>query len=281
MPDRITALASSLVAAVLVGAGLMAAGSDPATAADCLRAPNREISARGHWQYRLDRQDHRKCWYLADIAHKRDEARSARPLLSTKQHSSRAAERIPQSNADARAEIPELAYTEPFMDGPLRMSPEEPVPRGGRALWNPAPVEREPAMTSALTGAAPQLPPSGVDSEPAATSAFTRTAAQALPSTVSHEAAAQLPADEPVMPTLRLTLSLLLVAMGLGAVTGAVVFKRSDPVSAQLNDDPFHLRNMADEPEETLQQMTSDEMTSLALAEDIPLFLVRGWVGAD
>jgi hypothetical protein len=69
--------------------------------------------------------------------------------------------------------------------------------------------------------------------------------------------------------------------MALGAVTGAVVFKHSDQVSARLNGDPFHLQNRVGVRRPVSERMTSEEMTSLALARDIPLFLVRGRIVAD
>jgi hypothetical protein len=265
MPDRTKTLTSAVFATALAGTVLMSAGCAPARAADgCLRVPNHQTSTGGHWYYRVDRQNQRKCWYLADEARKSDQAVSARPSLSSKKNSPRAAERIPQSIADARAELPLLTYTEPFMDGPLRYSPEEPVLRGGDALLNSAPSgDGEPMTTSAVKGASTDAAP------------------QVLPTAANHQPAATLPVDESAMPTFRLTLSLLLVAMGLGAVTGAVVFKRSDPVSARLNDDPFYLRDIAGEPEQTLEEMTSDEMTSLALARDIPLFLLHGRLAPD
>lgn len=36
----------------------------PAFAADCLAAPNAATPANGHWYYRTDRTQQRKCWYL-------------------------------------------------------------------------------------------------------------------------------------------------------------------------------------------------------------------------
>ena len=180
MPDRTKTLTSAVFATALAGTVLMSAGCAPARAADgCLRVPNHQTSTGGHWYYRVDRQNQRKCWYLADEGRKSDQAVSARPSLSSKKNSPRAAERIPQSIADARAELPLLTYTEPFMDGPLRYSPEEPVPRGGDALLNSAPSgDGEPMTTSAVKGASTDAAP------------------QVLPTAANHQPAATLPVDE-------------------------------------------------------------------------------------
>ncbi len=37
---------------------------DTAFAADCLTAPNSSTPPNGHWYYRTDRTQQRKCWYL-------------------------------------------------------------------------------------------------------------------------------------------------------------------------------------------------------------------------
>lgn len=38
----------------------------PASAADCLAAPNLSGPANGHWYYRIDRSNQRKCWHLGE-----------------------------------------------------------------------------------------------------------------------------------------------------------------------------------------------------------------------
>jgi hypothetical protein len=275
MPNRTTTLASTIFATVLAGTGLMSAGCASARAADdCLRAPNQQTSAGGHWRYRVDRQHQRKCWYLADEAHT-DQVSSAKAASSTRKNSQRAAEKIPQSNADARAELPvlpalkytePLVYAEPFMDGPPKRAAENPVaPSGSPLLNSAAPGESElvtaNAAKDASTDAAPEALPAAADQEPAAQLA-------------ADEPAVQLPADEPAISTFRLTLSLLLMAMGIAAVAAGVVSKRSHPVRTRRNDVAFLMRNT--EAEDVFEEMTSEERTSLALAQDVPLFLVHG-----
>jgi hypothetical protein len=310
MADRTTTLTSTVLATVLTGTGLMSAGYAPARAADdCLRAPN-QTSAGGHWYYRIDRQSQRKCWYLADEGDKTDQVPSAKAPPSAKKivrNTQRATEKIQRSNADARAELPPLTHTdppghanapetpyaEPFMDGPRRTAPEAPVPPGGNALLNSAPPgDSEPATTNAVKDTStdsakvvtadavkdvsPDAAAKDVSAEAAAQDASTGAVPEALPTAANHEPVVQLPADETAISPFRLMLSLLLVATGLAAVMAGVIFRRSDRVSARRDDVPFHMRNTDGEPEEALE-----EMASLALTEDVPLFLVNGRPGPD
>jgi hypothetical protein len=276
MLNRTTTLTSTAFATVLAGTGLMSAGYAPArAAADCLSGPNHEKSAGGHWHYRFDRQSRRKCWYLADEGHNTGQIPSAKSPRSAKKDSQQATEGIQHSNADARAELPALRYTdqpghpsaleqpyaEPFADGPVRSAPEDPVPPRGNALSNSAPpVESQPATANtvddALTDTAPEAPPTAA---------------------ADHEAAAQLSADDTAISTFRLTLALLLMGAGLAVVMAPVVLKRSGLGPARRNNVPFHTRNTAEEPEEE----TLEERVSLASTRDIPLFLVRGWTAPD
>lgn len=59
-PIGIIALASTLLASGLT-VGLPA---NVAFALDCLAAPNSSAPPNGHWYYRTDRTEQRKCWYL-------------------------------------------------------------------------------------------------------------------------------------------------------------------------------------------------------------------------
>jgi hypothetical protein len=253
----------------------MSAGYAPAGAADdCLSEPNRETSAGGHWHYRSDRQSHRKCWYLADEAHKTDQVPSAKPELSASKNS----HGMQQSNADAHAEIPAeppaLRFADPadhpnvseksgaapsFTDGSPRSAPEDPGPPRGNVLLNSASSgDSEPVTTSAVRDAS-------TDAVPGAFAAAAR-----------DEAAAPLPADETEISTFRLALSLLLMAMGLAAVVAGVIFRRSGPPVQQRNDVPFRMPSTVREPEQDFE-----EMASLALSRDVPLFLLHEQPGPD
>jgi hypothetical protein len=280
MHNRTTTLTSTstVFAAVLAGTGLMSDAAAPARAADdCLSGPKQQTSAGGHWYYRFDRQNRRKCWYLADEGQKTDRVPAAKPQPSVRKNAQQATERIRQSNADARAEladeVPAPRYTEQpqfpsasakpdaelLTDGPPKSAPEDPVPPGGNAVLNSAPVgDGEAATTNAMESASADA------------------ALEALPTAANEEPSAQLPEDETAMSTLRLTLSLLLMAMGLAAVTAGVIFKRSNSVTAGDDDVPFRLPNPAGELEEAFE-----ERASLALTRDVPLFLVRGQSGSD
>jgi hypothetical protein len=275
MRHRTTTLASTILAAALAGAGLMSAGYAPAGAADdCLSEPNHETSAGGHWYYRSDRQSHRKCWYLADETHKTDQVPSAKPELAAKKNS----HSISQSNADAHAEVPAeppaLRLADPadhpnvseksgaapsFTDGSPRSAPEDPGPPPGNVLLNSASaVPSEPVTTSAVQDAS-------TDAVPGAFAAAAR-----------DEAAAPLPADETAIGTFRLTLSLLLMAMGFAAVAAGVIFKRFGPPAPRRNHVPFRMPSAVREPEQTFE-----EMASLALSRDVPLFLLHEQLGPD
>ena len=259
MPRLTTTLAAAGLATVIASTVLTSLAG---AADDCLSGPNPEIAGGSRWHYRVDRQNHRKCWYRADENRKSERAVPVRVVRAAKKPSPRVAERMLQPTADARAEVPVLAYTEPFMDGPRSISPEEPVPRGGSWRLNADPSDESPALTPNAGRPVP------ADAAPRGSAAIAR-----------REPAEPLPAYDSSGPTVRLALSLLLVATGLGAVTGAVVFRRSGPLLAPLNGDPFHGRGM--ESAQCLDEMTPEEMTSLALARDLPLFLVRGRIGAD
>ena len=280
MHNRTTTLTSTstVFAAVLAGTGLMSDGGAPARAADdCLSGPKHQTSAGGHWYYRFDRQNRRKCWYLADEGQKTDRVPAAKPQASVRKNAQQATERIQQSNADARAEladeVPAPRYTEqpqvpsasakpdaePLTDGPPKSAPEDPVPPGGNAVLNSAPPgDGEAATTNAMESASADAAP------------------EALPTAANEEPSARLPEDETAMSTLRLTLSLLLMAMGLAAVTAGVIFKRSNSEPAGDDDVAFRMPNTAGEPEEAFE-----ERASLALTRDVPLFLVRGQSGSD
>jgi hypothetical protein len=274
MLSRTTTLTSAAFATVLAGAGLMSAGCTPARAADdCLSSPNRGTPAGGHWRYRLDRQSQRKCWYLAAGDRNTDQVPSAKPDRSATKDSQQAIERIQQSSADARAELPALKYTEPakqpsaleqtyaepFADGPLRRAPADPVPPGENTLSDSAPpVESAPAAPKIVEDAV-------TDPEP-----------EASPTVAPHEAAAQVPADDTTVGAFRLTLALLLMGAGLAGVTAPAILKRFGALPARRNDGAFGMRNTAAAPDEALE-----ERASLALSQDVPLFLVRGRVGPD
>jgi hypothetical protein len=56
-----SAVAVSLLAAFALSAHRAALGDT------CLTEPNRENAQGGHWYYRVDRVNHRKCWYVRKL----------------------------------------------------------------------------------------------------------------------------------------------------------------------------------------------------------------------
>jgi hypothetical protein len=61
---------SRSIATIAVGSTILAScfavgvPANTAVAADCLTAPNPSTPSNGHWYYRTDRTQQRKCWYL-------------------------------------------------------------------------------------------------------------------------------------------------------------------------------------------------------------------------
>jgi hypothetical protein len=61
---------SQSIATIAVGSTILAScfavgvPANTAVAADCLTAPNPSTPSNGHWYYRTDRTQQRKCWYL-------------------------------------------------------------------------------------------------------------------------------------------------------------------------------------------------------------------------
>jgi hypothetical protein len=60
MPERLVSRAATTVSLI---AASLALGSTGALA-DCLPGPG-QAAANGHWYYRIDHANNRKCWYLA------------------------------------------------------------------------------------------------------------------------------------------------------------------------------------------------------------------------
>jgi hypothetical protein len=82
MPKRVI----SCVPAVSVGllATAITLGTDYTTLAanDCPAGPNRSSAQRGHWYYRVDHVNNRKCWYLAEPQARTPAAEAPQPQPS-------------------------------------------------------------------------------------------------------------------------------------------------------------------------------------------------------
>ncbi|MCA6107382.1 hypothetical protein [Bradyrhizobium cenepequi] len=115
MSKRTAKFVSALFATVLAGASLTASAENGAetvdntkTADNCLSAPKGPTPTGGHWYYRLDRANKRKCWYVRQETDKAPKAASAQqespPPAETATPPQPAASMSP-SVADARAEL--------------------------------------------------------------------------------------------------------------------------------------------------------------------------------
>ena len=71
MPRLTTTLAAAGLATVIASTVLTSLAG---AADDCLSGPNPEIAGGSRWHYRVDRQNHRKCWYRADENRKSERA---------------------------------------------------------------------------------------------------------------------------------------------------------------------------------------------------------------
>jgi hypothetical protein len=71
------------VAAALFSAVIALDANLVLAAADCVEQPDREPAPGGHWHYRTDRLNNRKCWYLTEPATPQAEDPKAEPSSET------------------------------------------------------------------------------------------------------------------------------------------------------------------------------------------------------
>jgi hypothetical protein len=64
MSKRVTSCVTA--AGLLATAVMLGTNSTTLAAGDCLTGPNRPLAQGGHWYYRFDHANNRKCWYLAE-----------------------------------------------------------------------------------------------------------------------------------------------------------------------------------------------------------------------
>ena len=149
MPNRTKTAASPIFAAFLASVFSTAIAFPAARAADdCLSEPKHQTPPGGHWYYRIDGPNHRKCWFLGDEGQKVSQAGSPRPS-SPLPLPRRTAAAIQPSVADAHAELPKVTTpTEPPQwFGPTRMNPEkitEVVPDASPSETLSPPSARDP-----------------------------------------------------------------------------------------------------------------------------------------
>jgi hypothetical protein len=63
MPKRVISYATAVAAGFFT---LIAFSPNWALAGDCSVQPNRQLAPSGHWYFRVDHVNYRKCWYLAE-----------------------------------------------------------------------------------------------------------------------------------------------------------------------------------------------------------------------
>jgi hypothetical protein len=64
MRKQIISFVPATIGAILSFGGLTVSGSSVRAADDCVAKPNAQAPQGGHWYYRTDRVNNRKCWYL-------------------------------------------------------------------------------------------------------------------------------------------------------------------------------------------------------------------------
>jgi hypothetical protein len=63
MPEHVISCALAVAAGLFT---VIAFSMNWALAGDCLVQPNRQLAPSGHWYYRVDHVNYRKCWYLVE-----------------------------------------------------------------------------------------------------------------------------------------------------------------------------------------------------------------------
>src|SRR5262249_29376448 len=64
MPYRVNSRVPSLFAGSLVAATLLDPSWAAAAARRCIETPDLGVNQAGHWDYHVDRENHRRCWFF-------------------------------------------------------------------------------------------------------------------------------------------------------------------------------------------------------------------------
>jgi hypothetical protein len=217
MSIRIKTAPSLLVAAVLASVVSTATPCVAARAADdCLNGPKHQAPPGGHWYYRIDRPNNRKCWFVGDERLHVSQTGSRQPLASPSPPTLPPQTEAPiqPSPTDARAELPMVTTpTQPPQSlGPTRISasdkitevvtdvspPETPSPPSARDLEGETRVMRNGVIEKQLR-------------------AESRT--EQLPGTTDREPTAELSAADATADLL----ALLLIILGLSTIASAAI----------------------------------------------------------
>jgi hypothetical protein len=248
-------------------------GAAPASE-DCVTAPNRQAPQGSHWYYRLDRTNHRKCWYLGDHGARARNAASTRAERSARSASPPAerpaADRQqPNEEVDAAQHAATMAVaTQPAqkLADALIAAASENV--GLSAAWPAAAASAGFGDAPALTSNQPIDEGRAVDQAGAAGDA---------PPVAAIPAAEAAPAAAAIDP--KPALALLACALGLAAVLGRFTFKHV-ALRRPRRDHPGDRRDIAWIARERLQPTapaTDPDRTETPITpENVPFAPWRG-----
>jgi len=189
---------------------------------DCLAAPGREAPQSRHWYYRVDRANHRKCWYLdrkRETAHRAAAPRAAAPARGR-------ADVAPDAAGDPmRSEVGErekpVAGRRADQPPDAASSAPEAVGPGGLSVTWAEPSGADVAATAATLDQASEPPDGGGERAPTAS-------ADPMPDSLPPGQAVQSAsptAESPVPPDPKPVLALIAGALALAAILGRFTFR--------------------------------------------------------
>ena len=192
---------------------------------DCLNEPKHQTPRGGHWYYRIDGPNHRKCWFLADEGQKKvSQAVSEQRMSSPLPLPRRTAAAIQPPLADAHAE---LTPTEPPQWlGPTGMSNPEPIAE--------AVPDTSPEMGSRPSARDPEDETKVMSNGVTDAQSRTETRTELLPVATAGVPVAELSAEATMEDQLRVRLGLRLIALGLFIIAGCLILSTAVRVGRRI-----------------------------------------------
>ena len=234
MSNQIKTVPSLVFAVFLASVVSTAIACVAARAADdCLNEPKHQTPPGGHWYYRIDRPNHRKCWFLGDEGQHVSQAASPRPSApsSPLPLPRQTAAPIQPSLADAQAELPMVTTPteQPEWFGPTRKSNSEKITE---VVPDASPSETlSPPSARDLEGETRVMRNSVIDGQ-----SRTESRTELLPGATDREPAVELSTEETIAGPLRMELALCLIVLGLSTIAGCLIFRLSAAVQAGRRD---------------------------------------------
>jgi hypothetical protein len=222
MSNRIRTVSSLLFAAFLASMVSTFTTRAAAPANDCLSGPNHQTPPGGHWYYRIDRPNSRRCWFLGDEGQYASQTGSRRPSASPSAPTlpRQTAVAIEPPLADARAELPMVT------------TPTEPAQPEKIIVPDVSPWERpSPLRVRVLEGVTKVMRNGVIDGQ-----SRTESRTKLLPGATDRESAAELPAEDTTAGPLRRRLARLLIILGLSTIGGCLIFRFSAAVGGRRRD---------------------------------------------